>query len=249
MPKTNATSAGLPGRGGGEPPRKKQGTVNKLERVWNNMSPLTKTKPKQHNPIYIVTAKEGIVMAFITKPDDMEQQAFTGKIFQKFRNDSDFAMRHFVHAIMPRRMKDVMDKLPNVYNEAMKASKDPSNDFMFNMFVRIYDNVDDANDREVREAWGKILENACNEIAAAEFAFPTTFRFRADLTNLSQDLPAANTYLLNRDVIKLMDYSYPVDRYSRQQQADNLTEAYFGDDSQARNFILSFDYGPAVPSP
>ena len=67
------------------------------------------------------------------------------------------------------------------------------------------------------------------------------FEFKADLSDVNT-LPPANRYVLNRDVIRLMDMSYPPDHYPREVQAENLVDEYFGDDAATgRTLIMAFD--------
>jgi hypothetical protein len=220
------------------PPKKTNSVKNKLTRIQSpKTSTMNSTKKKQSFPLYVVAARDGVVMAFITKPNQIDHQGFAGSIFRQFRENHTLAAKYGVDAIFTRRKPAALG-----YNEPMLASPRLDEEYNFNMFVQVHEDPNNSNPIN-NEQWGRNLAKACNEIASTEFKFPTTFVFKADLTNVEEPLlPPVNTYILNADIMCLIDKVYPPTVYSREQQADNLIEDYFGDDPKARDFILTFDY-------
>jgi hypothetical protein len=206
----------------------------KLERFEAKSSPVKGNK-RQPCPLYIMAAKEGIVIAFLSKQNNVDQQAFTGQLFPTFRNNAALCEKHNVTAVMIRRAP-----ASEGYNLPMFATPFPSEQYYFNMFVRIHTDTND-NTPTNNQAWAEQLAAACTEFAKAHFEFAVTFEFKADLSD-TNSMPPANKYILNKDVIRLMDFSYPTEHYSRETQANNLAEEYFGEDANtARQLILDFD--------
>jgi hypothetical protein len=216
-----------------------------LKRVINEdtrtkLSP-SKKKTRLTIPLYTAMAREGIVVAFISRPDNVNVQGFVGRIFTRFRLNEELAQRCHVNMVAPRRKPM---SLPGAhYNEPMMASLNPNEGFFFNSFVRLYDNP--AHNTIANNAtWAAGLVEACNEISREEFEYPTLYEFRADLTvfeEVTDVLPPPNEYLLNRDCMRLLDHSYPLTHYTRETQANNLAHSFFGTDPLARNIILNFD--------
>lgn len=235
MPFTSAKTTAK-NSGDASPVKKASPTKTKLTRFEASKTPIKSPVPNlpQNSPIYVLSAKEGIALAYFTKPGKPSEQEFQGKIFTYFRIDADLKTRFQVTTIVTRR------QVGGAYDEQMLASQTDGKTFPFLMFVKIHTDVND-NTTENNSAWGRNLAIACNEISNREFLYKKKFQFMADLSELDAagELPAVNTYVINRDVIHLMDLSYPLSQYSRQEQAEHLTENYFGDDAAARCLIIN----------
>jgi hypothetical protein len=216
--------------------KKNAPSKNKLVRspVLKSSVLMQSAKNKQCFPLYVVSAREGIAMAFISRPNKIDHQGFTGSIFRTFRENEEVASKCDVSAVLVRRKAAEL-----AYNECMMASPRMDEPYYFNMFVKVYRDPNDNN--HINNAkWGKQLAASCNEIAT-EFKFPTFYAFKCNLTDAEEPLPPVNTYVLNKDVMYLMDLIYPPETYSREEQADNLIPDFFGDDLKARDFILNFN--------
>ena len=111
-------------------------------------------------------------------------------------------------------------------NERM-ANK-PGSLYEFYQFVRVLKSEDENND-ENGENWGRSLAKTFTSIAAKENRYPKVFKFLKNLSSGQEtnDLLTADKYILDKDVITLMDTIYPISDYTRQQQAENLTAEFF----------------------
>jgi hypothetical protein len=158
-------------------------------------------------------------------------------MFNSYRNSEPLLYSIDAAAVMVRRAP-----LDEGYNRPMYASLLPTEQYYYHMFVKVHTNIDD-NTVENNKAWAENIAEKMTEFARANFEYTVDFEYRANLTE--DPLPCPNKYALNRDVIRILDWSYPVDIYSRQIQADSLAEDYFGVDAAAgREAILAFDQSP-----
>lgn len=209
-------------------------TKIKLERFDAKATP-PKVNRRQPFPLYIMSAKEGIVMAFLAKHHNVDEQAFTGSLFSTFKTDHVLAEQFDIAAVMIRRAPAVVG-----YNLPMFATRGGREQFFYNMFVKVHMNIDD-NTPANNKIWAENLARGCTDFARTHFEYSVEFEFKADLSDVNT-LPPANRYVLNRDVIRLMDMSYPPDHYPREVQAENLVDEYFGDDAATgRTLIMAFD--------
>jgi hypothetical protein len=219
-------------------------TKVKLERFVAKVN-TPKKKERSSTPLYVLSATEGIAMAFVSKPHDINIQAFTGKLFTQWRSNPATLEENDLTAIVIRRAPIVEG-----YNLPMFASSSNTETFYFYMFVKIFTDPLD-NTVENRKSWGVALAEKCSAFSQASFQFHVVFEYHSDLTE--DPLPCPNKYVLNRDVVKLMDFSYPPDQYSRQVQAEQLAEDFFGEDAATgRHLILDFDNANApimLPAP
>ena len=205
-----------------------------LKRV-QKVTPLTnKNRTKTPFPLYIQAAREGVVVAFISQPYDINRQAFTGQIFTALRNQPETMESLQIWAILSRRAP-----IEQGYDVALPQNGFANQNYFFRQFVRIHATAN-VNTAASNKAWADELVSFCNTFAAQHFQYPTQYAFAQDLTNWNEPLPPVNAYLLNRDVMQVMDMFFPPDATSRQEQADNLLEDYFGDDETAREFVLTF---------
>lgn len=103
----------------------------------------------------------------------------------------------------------------------------------------------DPNDNTHEEAvtWGNSLARSFNEVAKKENKYPQKFVFASDLTKRTkmEDLDVPAYYVMNEDIMALIDFAYDPEHYSRSDIAEHLTEEYFGDYQDAKQFILDYD--------
>ena len=209
---------------------------NKLQlKCVQKVTPLTnKNRTKTPFPLYVQAAKEGVVVAFLSQPYDVNRQAFTGQIFTALRNQPETMESLNIWAILSRRAP-----IEQGYDVALPQNAFAGQTYYFRQFVRIHA-TPNQNTATTNRAWADAIIDFCNTFAAQHFQYPTQYAFAEDLTNWNKPLPPVNAYLVNRDVMQVMDMFFPPDATSRQEQADNLLDDYFGDDDKARNFVLAF---------
>ena len=85
----------------------------------------------------------------------------------------------------------------------------------FNQFVIVFESEDQNNNENV-ENWGKSLAKTFTSIAAEEYRYPKVFKFLKNLSSGQEtnDLLTADKYILDKDVITLMDTIYPISDYT-----------------------------------
>ena len=77
---------------------------------------------------------------------------------------------------------------------------------------------------------GQSIGRKIEEWDREDYQLPKPFCFEENLTENdgNRDIPLEDKYLLNEDLMKLMDVSYPTSQYSREEQSKNLTDEYIG---------------------
>lgn len=193
------------------------------------------------SPIYTVRCKQGIMVAYTARYNDPDQMAFVSPIRNKIESNEEFANDVKVFAVMPRRNPDGTDT-----TMTFSTLRNP-NKSAFLVFVRVLDDPDD-NTLQTAKLWGAQLAKRFTDIGQSEFRYPASFHYAGDLTNHDVELdpssdesvlPPPAKYLRDFDVLTLMDTSYPVPPFTRQEQVATLANDYFGPDHPtAEDLIL-----------
>jgi hypothetical protein len=227
--KVNASDDGnLPKRVPASPKKKIIGLARKSED--------RRTKPvvavKRPKLIFGQRYTAGVAGVFVCEAHEFGKQAYIHPIVQTINADDELAESLFVHGIYNRRHPTIED------NEMMGPDATrPGTPGFFKTFVRIFTDEEELDHAKLME-WMGSLKNKFNEIAQEMYTYPTEFEVAEDLTNDSMLEPPSHL-LVNEDVIKVMDMSYPREVLSRPRKAALLSRKYFGAWTGARQFIES----------
>eukprot|EP00957_Ditylum_brightwellii_P011031 836264-Ditylum_brightwellii.AAC.1 len=94
--------------------------------------------------------------------------------------------------------------------------------------IKVHNQVE-SNTLAEAKAFGKLLEKEFNQVAKEELKFLSQMVYLCDVTETHLDLLSPTKALLNMDVMKVIDYTYPIDQYTYEEQAKNLWEDFFGE--------------------
>ena len=208
--------------------------MNKL--IRKKQSP-TKTGKKQGPAPFQVFLKQmcsGVVLAYVTVPNNQNRAAYIQPIVRKLEDPEQMELFN-VDLVCSRRVE---------IGENTRMPDRPGSSYYFFQFVRVFEDEEMNTPENVRE-WGETLARKFTETAAVEYTYPKSFVFAANVTEETEngDFPCADKYLLNEDVMKLLDMVYPPSQYSRVQQAEFVATDFFGTHftaDEAKNFVEDY---------
>ena len=183
--------------------------------------------------VYVEQMQQGVAVAYVTKKrNQTDSAAYIHPILKKLEDKSTAKELDIDFVSFRRKNEKSNDQLPS----------EPNGTFGFPQFVRVFHDETDNTVDNCKD-WGEKLADAFSTIAKETYTYPKKFEFVANLTKLvNRKLPKADTNLLNDDIIKVMDMMYSPQEYSRDDQAEGLTELFFSHDiEKAKEFILSLD--------
>ena len=213
-------------------------TTNKLQRAKKTTkSPMKISFSSGPRPflVNVLQMKQGVVAAFVSKCDNVHDEGFIAPILS-FLENSHAKGSIEIDLACYRRGSDGR-------NVEMK-SKPSQSSGPYHQFVKVFGEVDE-NTSENARSWAETLATQFEDWAKESYKYPKPFRFGENYTEMDTngELPSPDKYLLNEDVMKVMDVSYPTTEYSRKEQSENLAEDYFGTNSttkEAVHFILNY---------
>eukprot|EP00957_Ditylum_brightwellii_P102424 7807443-Ditylum_brightwellii.AAC.1 len=91
--------------------------------------------------------------------------------------------------------------------------------------IKVHDQVESKTLAEAKDL-GKLLEKEFNQVAKEDFKFPSDMVYQCDVTDPDSDLLPPAKALLNMDIMKVIDYTYPIDQYTHEEQAKHLWEFF-----------------------
>ena len=149
--------------------------------------------------------QQGCVLAYVTVPNNQSRATFVQPIAQTL-NDCQLMEKLNIDLVCYQRLED---------GENSRIPDKPASDYLVNQFICVFECEASNTDKNVQD-WGHILAERFTKIAK-KYTYPKVLKFAANTLEEDEDgkLPCPDCYLLNEDVMKLIDIIYPPQHYTQ----------------------------------
>jgi len=201
-------------------------TPKKTLKKVKSTSPPGKTKSDNGHPLFTVVCRDGILLCYSQHRSNSNQSAYLQPILNKIEQEETFATQCSVFGVFNRR------------NEANAETPKTSGNGNWKVLVRILKN-DETLEQCKKEAhlWGRNLARIFT-IEGKSFNYPSTFMYHGDATEWENHggarvAPSVSNYLLNADVLTIINDNYPEDSYSADERTSHCAMLYYGKTDEA----------------
>ena len=222
--------------------RKIKPTIEKKINKGTTGSP-GKMKKKPHD-VWVEGIRGGMVSIRISKPENIYSAAYAAPFYTILRDTNSHLCKKYskigpadayFYKVLPLRSDD---------GDNVEMAAEPDSTYAYYQILFLF-LKDEDNTPENREFLGREIAKDLNKIVEERYAYIATYEFAGDITEPGKEqdeYPPPATRLLDIDVMKLIDYQYPVTEYSRKVQSKELTYTFFGNREDAEEYILNFPY-------
>ena len=174
------------------------------------------------NKIFTIGATEGVMIAYITKPQIIKEQAFTYPIEHHLKENKKIMQQLQIGSITRRRCENG----DNIQMPSTTGSRYP-----FHCFVGVVDDIT-QNTVQAQNIWAHNMCKYFNKLGSDKEIYKFNIRFivcREDAKNDDNLLPVAK-YLLNNSVIEIIKHVYSNVNVGELAGDDNIVKSFWGED-------------------
>ena len=174
------------------------------------------------NKIYTIGATEGLMIAYVTKPNNNNEQAYIYPIEHHLKDNEDVMQELQIGSITCRWSEN---------GEDIQMPSKPGSRYPFHCFIRVVGEVR-QNTVQERNTWAHNMCRYFNQLGSdvSFFGFPSSFIVCRENPENDDDLLPVAKYLLNNNVISLIHHIYPDVNLEALAGEDTIVRSFWGED-------------------